>query len=233
MANRRSAPPTLRIPPQHMAALSCILQASDEQIERLESGRCKASPGTNAVRLFQDAAEAAGWPPDADALQLGIVFSNLIRLSDEFGTIDELGEAIRQAAESTGDEKLRANGDQWNLFSKRIARLARPRTPLWLTARAGWLIGESHRTLDEVSSLTDVRPVFDKNAQDGPVGLAIVHTLKLVVDGPEHTEEIYVALDSRDLKKLGEVVERAKSKQASLMNALVKTGLPLLNGDEP
>ncbi len=97
-----------------------------------------------------------------------------------------------------------------------------------LTAKAQDLQTDDERTFCRARILTDLRPVFGTNIEDGPKGMVIIHLLKLGFHqaSERHHDEFYVALDADDLQTLKKVVERAQSK-AKILRATV-SNLPVL-----
>jgi hypothetical protein len=81
--------------------------------------------------------------------------------------------------------------------------------------------------------LTDVRPVFPQELDDGPSGALIVETLELQTwNRAGDIEQIYVAMDEHDLQQLKGVVDRALKKTAALRGFLTDKGLPYFELDK-
>ena len=78
--------------------------------------------------------------------------------------------------------------------------------------------------------LTDVRPVFGKDASIAPVALVIAHTLKLEYHGAAgRLNEVYMALDAEDISELRNVLDRAEIKNNSLKTALAALSIKLID----
>jgi hypothetical protein len=144
-------------------------------------------------------------------------------------SIEEFTREIARAAEATGDEKLRASPDRWEVLRERLGRILGPTSPLWLSAKANLLRVEQERLFCDARILTDIRPIFGRKASTGPAALTIVHTLKLSYHhGSEELEELFVSLDDDDLQTLKQVIQRAEEKQGALEPLVQKTGIDLL-----
>ena len=78
--------------------------------------------------------------------------------------------------------------------------------------------------------LSDIRPVFNEDPNEQPVGAVITHTLKIVqhVGTSTRMEESYIVLDSQDLEDLKDIVMRASAKDKTLRALLKSTNLPNL-----
>jgi hypothetical protein len=99
--------------------------------------------------------------------------------------------------------------------------------------KAKELQGRGERTLCDARILTDIRPVFEENIGSLPTAAIIVHTLQLGFHDsglPTH-REIYISLDSSDIKELKKVLERAEEKEKSLKLVLDAAKLRFINLD--
>ena len=219
----------LRVPQNHFEPLSLLLNAPAGEWGRWETAVAAAEPCASLHQLMRQASASAGWPNSRQAVQLADVLGSLVRLSDDFPDSQSLATAVRQAAEATGDNRFKATPEAWSTFTERLTRLLVPRTAAWLTAKANSVLDETSRYLCESRVLTDLRPVFDRDAAQGPMGLAIVHTMKLTLHGgPQDPEEIFFTVDSADLDMLGETIARARDKYTALARFVEQTQVPLL-----
>lgn len=219
----------LRVPQNHFEPLALLLTAPGDGWERWERAIGSAEPSTSLYEVFRRAAASAGWPDGRQAVQLADVLSSLIRLSEDFPDSQSLVANVRQAAEATGDARFKADAAAWASFTDRLLRLLTPRTAAWLTAKAGSVVAETARYFCESRILTDLRPVFDRDAAQGPMGFTIVHTMKVTLHGgPQDPEEVYFTLDASDLDALDETISRAREKYASLSRFVEQTQVRLL-----
>jgi hypothetical protein len=98
-----------------------------------------------------------------------------------------------------------------------------------IAAKAALLQHEYPYTFCGARVLTDVRPVFGKDASTSPVALVIAHTLKLEYHGAGgHLNELYMALDPEDISELREALDRAEMKNNSLKTALAALKIKLI-----
>ncbi|MBI2681955.1 MAG: hypothetical protein HYX26_01835 [Acidobacteriales bacterium] len=91
-----------------------------------------------------------------------------------------------------------------------------------ITTKVFDLKTESDKIYCESRILTDLRPVFGIDVNEGPTAMVVMHQLKLSFHqgGPRH-QDVYIALDADDLEELKKVLERAEQKAATL-RAIVK-----------
>lgn len=82
---------------------------------------------------------------------------------------------------------------------------------------------ENDRTFFSSSTMTEFRPVFADNPEDGIEAGVIVHTLRLTFGSSSSDEPrvFSITLDESDLNELSSTVERARSK-GSALRALTK-----------
>jgi hypothetical protein len=106
-------------------------------------------------------------------------------------------------------------------LQERVQRLLE-RTPIDLpSAKSDDLKSEVERNYCDARILTDLRAGFRKTVDDTPSVMVILHNLRIGFhdDKGDH-REFYVSLDAKDLRNLGEAVERAKKKGAVLKNMM-------------
>jgi len=64
--------------------------------------------------------------------------------------------------------------------------------------------------------LTDLRPIFRRDIQESPKNAVIIHNLKILYRQDGKSNDFFVAMDSKDLSELKNVIERAQTKEKSL-----------------
>jgi len=94
-------------------------------------------------------------------------------------------------------------------------------------AKVSILRSAAERLVHTTRILTDVRPIFDDDADDGPAGAVIMHQLEMSVWTEGRHLEMYFALDEDDLVKLQSDVRRALDKGKTLQGFLDRAGLPV------
>ncbi|MGO9155135.1 hypothetical protein [Mycobacterium sp.] len=101
-------------------------------------------------------------------------------------------------------------------------------------AKALSLRNEYERIITDTRILSDIRPVFDDDAEDPSIQAAIVnHTLRFTYtagDGERH--ETHFALDTADLKKLKAQIEKALKKDKSSQRLIENANVVVLEAME-
>ncbi len=102
---------------------------------------------------------------------------------------------------------------------------------IYYAAKARSLLTEYGSLFISSRVTTDIRPVFDIDISEAPKGGMIVHNLHIhyQCDGEAPHKDIYIALDSLDLKMLKDALLRAEKKEISLQEIFTKSGMTNLN----
>ncbi len=96
-----------------------------------------------------------------------------------------------------------------------------------MAARASDIVTEYDRVFHDVRILTDMRPVFGVDPEDGPKAAALIATLKVeyhISQGP--VESDFYALEHSDLLRLRDAVDRALVKHSSMRKLMERMNLP-------
>lgn len=99
---------------------------------------------------------------------------------------------------------------------------------LRIFAKALDLLRESDRLATDFRVVTELRPVFDVDA-DRPTGSLISHSLRLTYLEDGKMRNFSTALDLDDLEKLSLIIDRAKAKHVALRDWALGAGLIDLN----
>src|SRR5262249_22640973 len=95
-----------------------------------------------------------------------------------------------------------------------------------IKAKAAGLFSSDERTFCDARIVSDLRPVFGSELEQGPVGMGVMHLLKLGYHSAgEGHKEFHLALGTSDLAILSRVLERAITKSRLLSAQVNKLGL--------
>ena len=102
----------------------------------------------------------------------------------------------------------------------------------FLTAKAATILSAHEHPFEEAAIFTDIRPVFgDEGASSdatSPSAAVLVHQLRLRLGGENQPQELFVAMDNRDLDTLAKLVDRARRKSKALAQLMHRANLPHL-----
>ncbi|TVP58170.1 MAG: hypothetical protein EA343_21825 [Nodularia sp. (in: Bacteria)] len=157
---------------------------------------------------------------------------SLYNLRDHFQenngvSTDEVIEKLGQAVQN--DEELNITNEQKEEFEKRLATFLEFDAVLSFTSKAIEVIRDHERLFTNSRIHTDMRPVFKSDVEDSPVGVAIVHMLKIEYADLEGKHEFFVALDSIDLEQLREQLDISDRKAKAIESLLNRANISYLN----
>lgn len=102
---------------------------------------------------------------------------------------------------------------------------------IYYAAKASDLITESENVYIRARLVTDIRPVFDKDLKENVIAGMVIHHLHIHYQSKEEGphNDIYISLDSNDIKSLKEHLIRAEDKEKALKSVFQKAGLTNLD----
>lgn len=140
-------------------------------------------------------------------------------------SVQEFVEDVCDAMELLPSEELKLPHAEREEFRQKLTTLLSADV-FSLVSKAYDLATEDERIYCHARILTDLRPIFGGNVEDGPRAMVVMHHLKLGFhEGSERHQEFHVALDSDDLEALRKVIDRAEAKARSLKSTLKGTRL--------
>lgn len=147
-----------------------------------------------------------------DSLMAIAVIARLNRVSDE-----ELAEAVAAALEADSQSDALAielDEPQVRALRFRLVQLLETSVFERLT-KAQDIFTETDQTFLDSRIITDIRPVYGDNPDEGPSGVVVVHNLRLRYFREGQERQFSVALRIRDLDELSRVIDRAQRKAIS------------------
>ncbi len=139
-------------------------------------------------------------------------------------SIPDFAKAICDAMEETGLETLKLSGDRAR-FENELVKILSIES-ISASIKAQTVLHEYEHVICNARLLTDLRPIFGSGQIEAPIGMGIVHTLRIRYHEGEQMKEFFVAMDGDELEELAEILERAKAKEKSLQAFLEKAGVP-------
>jgi hypothetical protein len=223
--------PRLNIPPKYKSGLSRISSISDTIFDELTA----ALKEFNTLKIDTDAiAKIASLTPgittdDLDNLLEVLLALQLARSLQE-KTSEQFAEEVLKELETPGPQQLKLTDGDRPRFVNRL-KLLLSFDSLALVAKARELQTEHGRVFLNGRVITDLRPVFRGSPDEVPLGVVLLHILKLSYldrqrEGDRGT--FYIALDEDDIASLKRVLERAESKARTLRSTLKNAGIRCL-----
>ena len=200
---------------EHNNELSTIGSLTPEDLSEIEAKLDSTGAQINSpAQLVALTAEVTNVNVNVSAALIGQLLQ-VHQISGRIGvSLDELFQqrALSLAGLEDGESQL--------LGVANLRRLANS-TAIKLAARAIDLTYDCDNLLQRSRILTDVRPIFSDNASSIE-GAIVAHTLRLRYDTAGRNEELSLALDSADLRRLILDCERALLKEQISREQLIK-----------
>jgi hypothetical protein len=153
----------------------------------------------------------------------------LVRTRSELAP-DAFLDALGTGLQALGDAVwTTADAEAWHERHVHIAPLLSAEGTIGIAAKAGELLFEQQLVFCAARTLTDVRPVFDESAQRIQVYMPF-HTLAITCHEASEKRHVhfYIAMDSGDVARLKEQLDRAEKKERLMRDELTKAGLMVI-----
>lgn len=127
--------------------------------------------------------------------------------------LEEFVSGVADSLEEVPDPHLRLLPSQREEFTQKLTVLLNS-DMFAISAKLSDLRTENERIFCHARILTDLRPVFGKDVNDGVVAMLLTHNLKISFHaaGRKGDHEIFVSMDTEDLEELRKTIERAQTK---------------------
>lgn len=201
-----------QIPEMFLPGFKALGNLDGIQFEKLKeiAGALPVGIGPNTFQQAFANSNLPGWRHIAVTL---FSLGSLLASRKEDGLVN-LAEELYDSYRSTEDNQEAADN-----LKERLSDLFRSCKNLRTTFKAFNLLTENERVFREARIITDVRPVFHDvlDADNRPA--LLLHQLKLSYQQDGDPYDDYVCLDSKDLIKLKEHLDRAIEKETHLRSS--------------
>lgn len=218
--------PSIKIPEEAISDLRIIAEIDDALFASLLSVFRETAP-TLRRRQFEDAVAtkvAHVSRADLHAVLTTVFFLYSLRERGNFSA-ETISEAV--IASLSEDRTQDFSPEHVTRLQAHLQALLSLDKSLGVTAKALDVLTEHEKTFCKARILSDIRPVFSVNTKEASAAV-IVHNLQLGFHKNGEHEDIYIALDTEDVQKLREVLERAEEKAVALKALVTKAELPYL-----
>jgi hypothetical protein len=215
----------LTIPKSQATILGKLLQYDLGKLDALlrvfRSGHADLVP----VGLAKELSKEAGIREKEAAQVVQVLLSVYATRSSHKAPVEQFLQEVCDAMQEMG---LKPSHGNWEPFRKFLGDLLNLKGAIEVTSKAFSILIGNERNFAGARIFTDIRPVFRENPSDPPAGAVIVHTIELQYMEGHARKEFFLALDSRDLKTMKDVIERAFLKETCLLQVLAKTELAVV-----
>jgi hypothetical protein len=215
--------PAITIPEEHAKGLANILALSSEEGQRVVTALQKA----DSINIRQLETLVLGALPSLDIEKVKEIVGTLLSLYSVRTRMDITVESL--AAELLSASKTGTDMPSSEVANKTLRDLLSVR-PLSMIHKARVLHTDHENTFCSARILTDLRPVFDADVKQPPVGFVMAHILKLSYHHSGEHSNLHLAIDKKDVEDLIRVLQRATDKAATLTKAISNdnTGFAIL-----
>ena len=211
----------LSIPEDRREGLSLIRRLSTAATHEICALLQKSLGGSlpEALALRPSSSFATLTAEEVESLLVSVLELYRVR-ADRDVTVQEFATDVADAMVEIEEVEFRIPNSGREEFEQRLQVLLGA-DELSLVSKANNLAGEDERSFCDARIITDVRPVFLDAPQTSPTAMVIVQRLKIEyhVGGSKH-QEMYIAVDADDLKRLQSVISRAQAEARNLESAL-------------
>ncbi len=212
----------LRIPDGYLQGFQVLINIDENAFSKFVAALGTSKP---MLRVKDYVQQITSTVPQISAhnmeVMLEMILSLYYLLSIRDETVSSLVDKLTVAVET--EEKL-IKPTEWNpiQFSERLARLLSLNNSLDVVAKASGILTDNERIYCDARIITDIRPIFGSEVSSQPNAFVLVHLLKIGFHENGKHQGIFFALDSEDLVKLRNVLERAEEKVMTLKNLIVQ-----------
>jgi hypothetical protein len=205
----------LKIPDRYKAALTLLMEMDEPTFEVLSSELHQAPLSVSDKEFSEKTFEKMArkyTQSDIVSLARALQALSTIRNSAEVSLETFSNDVTEAFSESNpGLEKVRLD-----TFKGRIQKALNAPTFSLEGKATSLIISDDHRYCKS-RVVTDLRPVFNENLDDGPELMMLVHSLKLTYhEGDAKQRVFHLAMNGRDVAELRSVLDRAEAKAKSL-----------------
>jgi hypothetical protein len=221
---------SLQIPPEHVALLKRWLELPSEQVSRFSGILEKANPKFNAFELARSLVPHTDTKPE---LVFGIidVLISVYRTGEPEKPFEKfLDSYVKPALFRAKTFSEGKEDEEWGRLRDFLLHSLFLEKIVGTTAKAGNILTEHERIFDSVRILTDFRPIFHADVSEFPNAGVIIHMLKITHrDKHDRKFDAYFALDTNDITKMKNVLDRALEKEQALRKTMSDAGLTTLD----
>lgn len=218
----------ISIPQSELSHLRLLARTDPETLEAIHNAILETRPTLDVDALCTSVAERAGLESGvASSVVTALWRLAFVRRRFELDATSFV-EAITAGLTELGPERwVPDDAVNWEKRRNLIISLLGDDGPLPTSAKAAELILEQQRTLTRSRILTDLRPILDEQATRIEAFVPL-HTLILTYLEEGETNALHVTLDSDDIERLSDNLDRARRKERLLKKTLDDIETPII-----
>lgn len=223
----------LKIPKPYHAGIKKIHNLSVSEMSELLTILTAEQPVLGSKNLISSLKSKV---KSLDAEAVEEIANTLLALHSFRSFLDKpVANFVQSIGDSDNFKELDIPEEDHNKVRERLVQLLSAQ-PLVIASKALNVMMAHEHVLDNARILTDIRPVYEDDlvstVEGQPAAAVIVQMLSLRYQDAGELKEFFIALDTEDVRKLQQVLERANAKANSLKIMLKNSGVPYLEVEE-
>jgi hypothetical protein len=219
---------SLKIPDEHKIALVNLARMPATQFTAMIQTLQEIEPTTSRSKVARQVSKQTGLPIK-DASSVLAIIASLYISRERLGLSKAEDLSLAVVGTVTQDQigDVKSGSNEAAELESRLNQLLSLEDALGPLARARDLLYTYPTLLRFSRILTDIRPVFSSAGEPQTLASVIAHTLVLETweGGTNREHHLFVSLDSSDLRRLQQIVQRAIAKDDALRRQLEGTKL--------
>jgi len=221
----------IRIPQRHQSGMAKLLALDQNSLEELLTALDNMPSTFNIDRLKIQLSSFIETIPqdDLEGIIDTIVVLHILQLDTEL-SLGEFAEQICRAMNVSNNDKLKLNGPSYGQFKGTLIKLLSGKL-LSISTKAKSIIFEHDHVFGRTRVITDIRSIFGDDIGNQPVASVIVHMLKIHYIQDQQHKDLFLALDTADIKVLINLLQQAQEKAESLKTVLKSAHIPYIDAE--
>jgi len=220
----------VKIPQEFVGSFKYLLNMSEEKIKGFINALREVPIEISLTKLARSASSKTDIPIEDTKGILGMLMSLFTFINEEAVSVANVIEDLKISVE---EYDLTYDTKKWKFIGEQLEKLFEEKDgTLSIINKALRLMCEYENIFIRSRVLTDMRPVFKTNIEEGPAVVVILHSLKLMYRKEREINNFFITLDSDDLDILINTLERAKKKAKLLHDTLNEKGLRYIEYSE-
>jgi hypothetical protein len=214
------------IPKRYIEGFKRIASCDPKAFAAVVEGISYTSLVSSISKLADNVAKVNKNLDAADLHKMFVSIGSLVPFLDTETTIEKI---VKDLSKIAIDEDI-IDKEHVDDFTKKVHSLLSAQQ-IYYAAKASDIATEYSNVYLQAKIVTDVRPVFGVDITEFPKAAMTLHNLHLhyISDIEGDHKDIFIALDSKDIKALKELLIRAENKEKTLLEIYSKAKIINLN----
>lgn len=216
----------IKIPEEREDAFEKFINLSNDEIAQFLKALREAQPSMTVDGFTEKLSELTKTPYEYFEDIIIMFFELYAFHSTKDNSMEEVVSSLCHYARESKNPKLIPNDSDWDKLKDNLLAVLNQENALTISAKAIEIYSDFQKLFCNSKIYSDIRPVFTSNFKEKPK-MIVLHNLKITYYENNKHKEIFIMLDSDDLKQLKNQIQRAEKKEDSLEEILKNSGFHL------